>query len=64
MPRQVLGGVQACSGAGKKDEAVQGMEQLCWEKARAAGASVVQVVQSAGTSLESRLQVRHVTVPI
>ncbi|DBB10637.1 TPA: peroxisomal targeting signal receptor Pex5 [Trebouxia sp. C0006] len=49
--------VQACNGAGKKEEAVRGMERLCQVKAEAAGGDVVQAVQSAGTSLESRLQV-------
>ncbi len=33
------------------------MERLCQVKAEAAGGDVVQAVQSAGTSLESRLQV-------
>lgn len=33
------------------------MERLCQVKAEAAGGDTVQAVQSAGTSLESRLQV-------
>lgn len=51
--------LQACSGAGKKEEAVRGMEQLCEVKAQAAGPSVVHAVQVAGVSLEARLQVGH-----
>lgn len=50
--------LQACSGAGKKEEAVRGMEQLCEVKAQAAGPNVVHTVQAAGVSLEARLQVR------
>ena len=48
--------MQACSGAGKNEEAVQGMEQLCGVKADAGGANALQAVQAAGTSLEARLQ--------
>lgn len=51
--------LQACSGAGKNEEAVKGMEQLCEVKAQAAGPSVVHTVQTAGVSLEARLQVPH-----
>lgn len=53
--------LQACSGAGKNEEAVKGMEQLCGVKAQAAGPSVVHSVQAAGVSLEARLQVSHST---
>lgn len=52
--------LQACSAAGKNEEAVQGMEQLCGVKALAAGSSVVHTTQAAGVSLEARLQVSHV----
>ncbi|KAA6426938.1 MAG: hypothetical protein FRX49_03262 [Trebouxia sp. A1-2] len=55
--------VQACNGAGKKEEAVRGMERLCQVKAEAAGGGVVQAVQSAGTSLESRLQALSRALP-
>ena len=51
--------LQACSGAGKHEEAVKGMEQLCGVKAEAAGPSVVHSVQAAGVNLEARLQVIH-----
>ena len=51
--------LQACSGAGKNEEAVKGMEQLCGVKAEAAGPSVVRSVQAAGVSLEAQLQVSH-----
>ncbi|DBA81552.1 hypothetical protein WJX77_012401 [Trebouxia sp. C0004] len=55
--------VQACNGAGKKEEAVRGMERLCQVKAEAAGGHAVQAVQSAGTSLESRLQALSRALP-
>ena len=51
--------LQACSGAGKNEEAVKGMEQLCGVKAEAAGLSMMNSVQAAGVSLEARLQVSH-----
>lgn len=51
--------MQACSGAGKNEEAAKGMEELCGVKAEAAGPSVVRTVQAAGVSLEARLQVIH-----
>lgn len=54
--------LQACSGAGKNEEAVKAMEQLCEVKAQAAGPSVVHTVQAAGVSLEARLQVIHVNL--
>lgn len=55
--------VQACNGTGKKEEAVRAMEWLCQVKAEAAGVDVVQAVQSAGTSLESRLQALSQALP-
>ena len=49
--------LQACSSIGKHEEAVKGMEQLCRAKAEAGGPVTLEAVQTAGTSLEARLQV-------
>lgn len=51
--------LQACSGAGRNEEAVKGMEQMCGVTAEAAGGSVVHATQAAGVSLEARLQVSN-----